>query len=133
MVPNERTTRNCVVFVLAKILVSEIPSTNFLHLSCLTFLDRELPRVLAIYDIDLPLKDARSAIRGHFADNAHLRDDRVIDMVLEKGYMELEETLLQHKQRSHLLRTFEGYVLLDGASRKRLQLDSTIAEQFARN
>ena len=104
-----------------------------LTIDCLAFLDREIPRVLAIYDIDLPINDARSAIRGHFADNAQLRDERVIDMVLEKGYMELEETLLQHKQRSHLLRTFEGYVLLDGASRKRLQLDSSIADQFARN
>ncbi len=88
---------------------------------------------MAIYDVDIPLRDARNALRAHFHDNAVLRDETVIDMVVEKGYMELEETLLQHKQRSHLLRIFEGYVVLDGANRKRLPLDPDIDSLFARN
>ncbi len=88
---------------------------------------------MAIYDVDIPLREARDALRTHFHDNAVLRDETVIDMVVEKGYMELEETLLQHKQRSHLIRIFEGYVVTDGASRKRLPLDPDIDAQFARN
>lgn len=88
---------------------------------------------MAIYDVDIPLRQARDALRNHFQDNAYLRDEEVIDMVVEKGYMELEETLLQHKQRSHMLRIFEGNVVLDGANRKRLPLDPNIDDIFARN
>lgn len=88
---------------------------------------------MTIYDIDMPLAEARASIRLHLEDNATIRDSRVIDMVVEKGYMELEETLLQHKQRSHLLRFFEGYVTPGGSNRKNLSLDATIDEQFARN
>jgi NADH dehydrogenase (ubiquinone) 1 alpha subcomplex subunit 6 len=99
----------------------------------LIFSHREIPRVLTIYDIDMPLLEVRDAIRVHFTENCTIRDDRVIDMVVEKGYMELEETLLQHKQRSHLLRFFEGYITPEGSNRKKLTLDATIDEQFARN
>lgn len=54
-------------------------------------------------------------------------------MLVEKGYMDLEETLLQHKQRSHLLRNFYGRIEMDGTTRKRIGPNSTIDEQFARN
>mmetsp|Transcript_33158 Transcript_33158/g.47070 ORF Transcript_33158/g.47070 Transcript_33158/m.47070 type:complete len:123 (-) Transcript_33158:811-1179(-) len=94
---------------------------------------KEIPRVLTIYDIDMPLLEAKAAVRKGFAMNNYVRDERVIDMLVEKGYMELEETLLQHKQRSHLLRFLEGYVVPEGANRKKLGLDSTIDEQFARS
>ena len=53
-------------------------------------------------------------------------------MLVEKGYMDLEETLLQHKQRSHLIRNFSGYIETKGSNRKRLGPDPTIDEQFAR-
>eukprot|EP00541_Cyclophora_tenuis_P018560 CAMPEP_0116564174 /NCGR_PEP_ID=MMETSP0397-20121206/13159_1 /TAXON_ID=216820 /ORGANISM="Cyclophora tenuis, Strain ECT3854" /LENGTH=122 /DNA_ID=CAMNT_0004090733 /DNA_START=69 /DNA_END=437 /DNA_ORIENTATION=- len=95
---------------------------------------KEIPRVLIIYDIDMPFREAATAVRGLFHENAHLRDERVLDMVIEKGYMELEETLLQHKQRSHLLRLLEGYVIpTEGSNRKRLTLDATPEDQFNRN
>ena len=53
-------------------------------------------------------------------------------MLIEKGYMDLEETLLQHKQRSHLLRSLSLNTEMLGSARKRVGLNSTAEEQFAR-
>lgn len=92
---------------------------------------------MTIYDIDIPYDEAKKAVRGHIAENKDIRDERVIDMVIEKGYMELEETLLQHKQRPHLL-TYLSQGLhgvsskQQGANRKKLDLDASIEEQFDR-
>mmetsp|Transcript_8185 Transcript_8185/g.14847 ORF Transcript_8185/g.14847 Transcript_8185/m.14847 type:complete len:123 (-) Transcript_8185:358-726(-) len=94
---------------------------------------KELPRVLTIYDIDFPVPVARAGIRSLFQANSHINDERVLGMLVEKGYMELEETLLHYKQRPHLLRIFEGFKHKStGADRKKLGMDSTIDEQFAR-
>jgi len=68
---------------------------------------KELPRVMIIYDVDMPLKDARKAVSYHFRKNSQLQDGRVIGLLLAKGYMELEETLMQWKQKTHLLRILE--------------------------
>lgn len=94
---------------------------------------KELPRVLTLYDIDIPIPEARAGIRSLFQENAQVKDTRVLDMLVEKGYMELEETLLHYKQRPHLLRIFEGFKhKTTGADRKKLGLDASIDEQFAR-
>ena len=93
---------------------------------------RELPRVLTIYDIDIPIPEARNSIRSKFEQYSKIKDARVIDMLIEKGYMDLEESLLQHTQRSHLLRNLSGNVEMVGSMRKRIGRDSTIDEQFAR-
>ena len=82
--------------------------------------------------MDIPLSDAKAAIRDQFQRNANVKDQRVVDMLVEKGYMDLEETLLQHKQRSHLQRAFTGYIEPKGASRKRVLRGASIDEQFAR-
>jgi NADH dehydrogenase (ubiquinone) 1 alpha subcomplex subunit 6 len=68
---------------------------------------KELPRVMIIYDVDMPLKEARKAVAFHFRKNGHLEDGKVIGLLLAKGYMELEETLMQWKQKTHLLRLLE--------------------------
>eukprot|EP00548_Thalassiothrix_antarctica_P007001 CAMPEP_0194147984 /NCGR_PEP_ID=MMETSP0152-20130528/29313_1 /TAXON_ID=1049557 /ORGANISM="Thalassiothrix antarctica, Strain L6-D1" /LENGTH=127 /DNA_ID=CAMNT_0038849193 /DNA_START=45 /DNA_END=428 /DNA_ORIENTATION=- len=99
---------------------------------------KEIPRVMTIYDIDIPLEECKKAVRGHMQMNEHLRDKRVLDMVVEKAYMELEEALLQHKQRPHLLYFLsQGLNGVDnrewGTSRKRLSADATIDEQFDRS
>mmetsp|Transcript_8800 Transcript_8800/g.18897 ORF Transcript_8800/g.18897 Transcript_8800/m.18897 type:complete len:122 (-) Transcript_8800:324-689(-) len=95
-------------------------------------INKELPRVLVLYDLDMPLPEARKAVRAHFDRYAHIKDERVEKMLVAKGYIDLEETLLQHKQRSHLQRTLSGYIDLEGAGRKRLAPDSSIDDQFAR-
>ena len=42
---------------------------------------RELPRVLTIYDIDMPIKDATAAVERHFRKNAYLRDQRYCHII----------------------------------------------------
>ena len=81
----------------------------------------------------MPMDEARANIRSKFEQYANIKDDRVQSMLVEKGYMDLEETLLQHKQRSHLLRSFVGYIEPKGSSRKRVGRDPSIDEQFARS
>mgnify|MGYP001948848848 CR=1 FL=1 len=46
---------------------------------------KELPRVMTIYDIDMPLKEARNAVNYHFRKHSHLKDGRVIGLLLAKG------------------------------------------------
>lgn len=75
---------------------------------------QELPRVMAIYDVDMPVKQARKAINFHFQKHAALQDERVIGLLISKGYMELEETLKQWKQKTHLLRILDPIELTAG-------------------
>jgi len=82
--------------------------------------------------MDIPLIDAKKSIRSKFQEYAKIQDPRVTDMLVEKGYMDLEETLLQHTQRSHLLRSLSLNVEMEGSNRKRLNGRSTIDEQFSR-
>lgn len=90
--------------------------------------------MLTIYDLDMPPREALAAIKSKFYTNASVKDDRVKEMLVEKAYMELEETLLQHKQRPHLIRLLGGGTAESrtGHTRKRLGPDATIDEQFAR-
>jgi hypothetical protein len=53
------------------------PSERFLY--CLyRNIMREVPRVLVLYDIDMPIKQARSALRYHFRKNAWIKDGRFV-------------------------------------------------------
>ena len=107
----------------------ETPFCNFLHNND----DRELPRVLMIYDIDMPMEKAKSTIRTRFYDNKDIKDQRVVEMLVETGYFALETSMLQHKQKNHLMHFLEGYTIPMEAARKRLDQDSSIEEQFFRN
>lgn len=78
------------------------------------------------------MTEARDSVRSKFEQYSKIKDPRVIDMLVEKGYMDLEESLLQYTQRSHLLRSLSGNVEMMGSMRKRIGKNSTIDEQFAR-
>lgn len=85
-----------------------------------------------IYDIvHMGQDEVKQSIRKHFYDQAHIRDSRVIDMLLERAYIDLEDTLLQHKQKNHLMLLLEGRVGTD-LNDKRITADSTEEERFAR-
>ncbi|CAM9380163.1 unnamed protein product [Heterosigma akashiwo] len=70
---------------------------------------RELPRVLTIYDIDMSPSLARSRVAYHFRKNDHIQDERIIDILVTKGYMHMEETLMQWKQKTHLMTLLDPF------------------------
>ena len=65
------------------------------------------PKVKTVFDVDMTVGEMRSAITWHFRKSAHVRDPRVVDMLVVKGEMDLEETLMQYKQKPHLMRILE--------------------------
>jgi hypothetical protein len=85
-----------------------------------------------IYDIDMPISEARASIKARFAENKDIKDERVQEMLIETGYFALETSMLQHKQKNHLMHFLEGYTVPMEAERKRLSSDASILEQFAR-
>mmetsp|Transcript_7544 Transcript_7544/g.22025 ORF Transcript_7544/g.22025 Transcript_7544/m.22025 type:complete len:123 (-) Transcript_7544:160-528(-) len=94
---------------------------------------KELPRILMIYDIDMPIPEVKQKIRSSFYEHAHVKDPRVTEMLVAQGYFNLETTMLQHKQKAHLMHYLEGYMISGEGDRKRLPPDASIDDQFARN
>jgi hypothetical protein len=68
-----------------------------------------MPRILNQYDMGLTPVEGRAAIQHHFRRFASLQDPRAINMMVSRGYMELDETLQQYKQRPHVLRILKPY------------------------
>ena len=52
------------------------------------------PKVKTVFDVDMPLPEMRRAITWHFRKSAHIKDPRIVDMLVVKGEMDLEETLM---------------------------------------
>lgn len=69
---------------------------------------REVPRMQNLYDIPLPVGEIRRRLANAFRKNADIKDPRVVHLMVQKGYMELEETLQQFKQKSHLMNLLEA-------------------------
>ena len=42
-----------------------------------------------IYDLDIPILEAKASVRQHFYEQAHLKDARVREMLVEQGYISL--------------------------------------------
>ena len=89
---------------------------------------------MQIYDIvHVGEKDIRKRVRAHFYDRANVQDERVIEMLVARGYIDLEDTMLHHKQKAQLGLILEGPVTTDGLNLKLLHENSTEDEQFARS
>jgi NADH dehydrogenase (ubiquinone) 1 alpha subcomplex subunit 6 len=87
---------------------------------------------MQIYDIvHLGEKNLRQHIRNHFYHYAYVKDERVLDMLLTKAYIDLEDTLLQYKQKVHLMLLLESPVPTHH-NLKQLTAKSTEEEIFAR-
>lgn len=70
---------------------------------------------------------AKKAVDFHFRKNAHVKDPRITAMLLARGYMELEETLMQWKQRPHLMHLLEPEELKP--KRKLTELEKLLQEE----
>lgn len=74
------------------------PSVQLFRDTC-----RELPRIMTIFDVDIPMPVVRHRIANMIRENAWVKDDRTIKMLVSKGYLELEEACLQYKTKHQLL------------------------------
>ncbi|XP_040583245.1 NADH dehydrogenase [ubiquinone] 1 alpha subcomplex subunit 6 [Lepeophtheirus salmonis] len=65
---------------------------------------RHIPRMLASHNVaEFNVKTAREALRKRFDANAHVKDIRVIDMLVIKGQHDLKEVVEHWAQPTHIL------------------------------
>jgi len=104
----------------AKKMTGVVSKPGILYRSIL----KELPQVMMIYDImDRSEESIKKTIKLQFYDKAHIRDEKVQQMLLDQGYYHLEDTLLQHKQKTQLMYLLEGMEGDDRLRKRKLTAD----------
>lgn len=94
------------------------------------YITKQVPRVLTLYDISMEPAEARLAVQALFRKHADVKDPRVVDMLINKANMELEETLMQWKQKVHLLTLLESGTTLRQQKRA-ISIEDSLANFYA--
>ncbi|GAA5980468.1 hypothetical protein JCM11641_003405 [Rhodosporidiobolus odoratus] len=67
---------------------------------------RAAPEIVQLYALNIPTYAIRAKIREEFERNAQVSDIKAVDVLLLKGYQDLQETLNCWKMDSHIFRWF---------------------------
>ena len=76
--------------------------------------------------------NVRNKIKARFYEHKDLKDSRVVQMLVHQGYIDLEDTMLQHKQKSHVMHLLDGPIGSEVQNIKLLDKDATEDEIFVR-
>jgi NADH dehydrogenase (ubiquinone) 1 alpha subcomplex subunit 6 len=69
---------------------------------------RSAPEICDIYKLEITSQTLRNRIRQEFEKNRYVSDLSIIDVLLFKGRIELEETMNSWKQPTHIMRFFQN-------------------------
>eukprot|EP00941_MAST-03F_sp_MAST-3F-sp1_P004816 g4816.t1 len=63
---------------------------------------REIPHLTLLFDLAHTHEETRRRVANMFRKNGELKDPRTVNLLVSRGYMELEEALAQFKQKPHI-------------------------------
>ncbi|XP_075977539.1 NADH dehydrogenase [ubiquinone] 1 alpha subcomplex subunit 6-like [Anticarsia gemmatalis] len=71
---------------------------------------RYIPYIIKYFDIQKNEDDCKCMLRRYFYKNACVTDVRIVDILVIKGYIELQEVTHQWQQKGHMMRHWDPSV-----------------------